>query len=138
MFSLSRRPRRNRLDRAGWEKLHPKVLVRDRQVVLRALVARGHRLPRPTDPMPACPAWVMDPSVWGTCSGPWNLDHVKDDPMMGKKAPDDEDFLVSLCATHDERGMRAGHSWNLAHREDERAYLRDRRRERAAALAADA
>lgn len=77
-----------------------------------------------------CPAVVMDPSQLGSCWGDWRLDHVRDNPMMGQKAPDDEDHLIALCAGHDERGARAGYQWNTASRDLERAYLAERRRER--------
>lgn len=129
---IKRRPRRNRdTTPEEWLELSARVKARDRQVVLRWMAERGMPLPRPIDPVP-CPAVVMDPLQLGTCSGPWNLDHVKDDPKIGQKAPDDEDHLVSHCATHDERGMKRGHQWNTAHRSEQRKYLQDRRRERAA------
>ena len=127
---MRRRGRRNRnLDHEAWSKLRVRVILRDVNVVRRTLIERGYKLPRPSDPMPACPAWVIDPSVWGTCYGEWNLDHVKDQPMIGQKAPDDEEHLISMCCAHDERGARQGRVWNTAHREGQRAYLRDRRRE---------
>jgi hypothetical protein len=130
---IRRRPRRNRdLSPEDWARLRLLVGVRDEQVVRRWMAENGYVLPRVGQLPPACPAVVMDPSQWGTCSGPWHQDHVKDDPKIGEKAPDDEDHLISLCATHDERGMRRGHQWNTAHRAEERKYLQDRRRERAA------
>jgi hypothetical protein len=94
--------------------------------------ASDNRLRIGKDKVEICPAVVMDPSQLGTCSGPWHLDHVQDpsNPMKGVKAPDEMDHLVSLCAAHDERGMRAGHQWNTAHRQAEWDYLRERRHER--------
>jgi len=130
---IRRRPRRNRtLGFEEWQRLRLLVAVRDEQVVRRWMAKNGYQLPRASQALPACPAVVMDPSQWGTCWGPWSLDHVKDDPMIGQKAPDDEDHLIALCAGHDERGAKAGHQWNTAHRAEERKYLLDRRRERAA------
>lgn len=38
------------------------------------------------------------------------LDHVKDDLMMGKKAPDDPDHLWAVCAFH-HTGTQAGSQW---------------------------
>ncbi len=48
------------------------------------------------------------------------LDHVKDEPMMGKRAPSDERHLVSLCWHHHLDG------WATAHRPELRAYLANR------------
>jgi len=124
-----------------WERLRLMVTIRDMEVVKKTMIERG--IARPEEitfggtfaygqfaPHFPCPAWVMDPAVWGTCSGGWNLDHVKVGPRMGVKAEDDEEHLIALCATHDERGLKAGYCWNTSHREEERAYLRERRRER--------
>ena len=35
-----------------------------------------------------------------TCHGRLTLDHIKDQPRMGKRAPSDEAHLVSLCEQH--------------------------------------
>lgn len=130
---IRRRPRRNRtLSFEDWQALRAVVMSRDWAVVKRWMVANGYRIPSLASQLPACPAVMMDPSLWGTCWGPWALDHVKDDPMTGRKAPDDEDHLIALCAAHDERGQKAGRQWNTSHRAEERQYLLDRRRERAA------
>lgn len=53
------------------------------------------------------------------CSGRATLDHVKDQPRMGKRAPSDIDHLVTLCEWHH---LRSG--WATAHRPELRAYLR--------------
>jgi hypothetical protein len=45
------------------------------------------------------------------------LDHVKDQPRMGVRAPSDERHLVSLCAHHHLDG------WATGHRPDLRNYL---------------
>lgn len=130
---IRRRPRRNRtLSFEEWSILRHTVIDRDAMVVKRWMLANGRTIPRAIDQMPACPAVVMDSRQWGECWGPWGLDHVKDDPMMGQKAPDDEDHLIALCAAHDERGMKGGAQWNTGHRNEERGYLLQRRRERAA------
>jgi hypothetical protein len=53
----------------------------------------------------------------GNCSGRLTLDHVKDQPMMGKRAPSDRRHLVTLCWHHHLDG------WATAHRPELRAYL---------------
>ncbi len=52
------------------------------------------------------------------CSGPLTLDHVRDQPMMGKRAPSDMQHLVTLCAFHH---LESG--WATSHRPELRAYL---------------
>ena len=47
-----------------------------------------------------CVAALLQPSLSGPCWGPLTLDHVKDGPMMGKRAPSDARHLVTLCAGH--------------------------------------
>jgi hypothetical protein len=59
----------------------------------------------------------------GPCWGKIELDHVKDDPRIGDRAPSDRYHLVSVCNGHSEKGMRAGYQWNTAHRAEERAWL---------------
>ena len=49
---------------------------------------------------PLCLVELLDPRASARCSGRWTLEHVKDQPMMGKKAPDDERHLVVLCLFH--------------------------------------
>lgn len=46
------------------------------------------------------------------------LDHVRDQPMMGKRAPSDPDHLVTLCWHHHLGG------WATGHRPELREYLR--------------
>ena len=53
------------------------------------------------------------------CSGRLTLDHVKDQPRMGKRAPSDPAHLVALCWHHHLDG------WATAHRPELRAYLRE-------------
>jgi hypothetical protein len=67
---------------------------------------------------------VLDPPASRNCSGPTTLDHVKDHPMMGRKAPTDEWHLVCLCFFHN-----AVDPPNKTLRAAERAYLADTRRE---------
>jgi hypothetical protein len=132
--SLRKRPRKGRhLTRQQWDDLRDKVVHLDIEAILRwatqtdrlpVTISRDERLRATAEQIEVCPAVVMDPSQLGTCSGEWRQDHVKTDPRIGVKAPDDEDHLINLCGSHDERGSRAGHQWNTAHREDERAYLR--------------
>jgi hypothetical protein len=52
------------------------------------------------------------------CSGRLTLDHVKDQPMMGKRAPSDPAHLVTICWHHHLDG------WATSHRPELRAYLR--------------
>ena len=59
-------------------------------------------------------------SMKGLCDGRLTLDHVKDEPMMGKRAPSDMAHLVTLCWHHHLDG------WATAHRPELRSYLRER------------
>jgi hypothetical protein len=52
------------------------------------------------------------------CAGRLTLDHVKDQPMMGRRAPSDEHHLVTLCWHHHLDG------WATSHRPELRSYLR--------------
>jgi len=51
------------------------------------------------------------------CSGDVTLDHVRAQPMMGKRAPSSAMHLVSVCRKHHLDG------WATAHRPELRAYL---------------
>ena len=53
------------------------------------------------------------------CSGRLTLDHVKDQPRMGKRAPSDMAHLVALCWHHHLDG------WATSHRPELRTYLRE-------------
>jgi hypothetical protein len=64
--------------------------------------------------------------TWGNVHQPTDLDrltldHVNDHPMLGKRAPSDEQHLVSLCAFAHFAG------WATSHRDVEREYLRMQR-----------
>lgn len=85
-----------------WEALRAKVFARDAYL---------------------CVAPVVDPKELGRCWGALTQDHVKDDPRMSEKAPDDEEHLVTVCDGHSERGARAGYQWNTANRPLLRRYL---------------
>ena len=50
------------------------------------------------------------------------LDHVRDQPMMGKTAESDPDHLVTLCHWH-HQGLDAGRNWATSHRPLLREYL---------------
>jgi len=52
------------------------------------------------------------------CAGALQLDHVKDQPMMGKRAPSDAAHLVTLCRRH-----HVDTGWATSHRPELRAYL---------------
>lgn len=75
---------------------------------------------------PICIASVVDRSESVNCWGRSTLDHVKDDPRMGKRATSDEQHLVTLCQGHTEDGRKAGHQWNTANRPALRQYLKER------------
>jgi hypothetical protein len=53
------------------------------------------------------------------CAGRLTLDHVRDHPMMGKRAPSDRAHLASVCFHHHLDG------WATAHRPELRAYLKE-------------
>lgn len=65
-----------------------------------------------------CMAPVLDQSQSLMCSGPLTLDHVKDQPRMGKRAPSDERHLVTLCRYH-----HIDSGWATGHRPLLRQYL---------------
>ena len=52
------------------------------------------------------------------CGGFLTLNHVKDEPMLGKRAPSDARHLVVLCSSHH---IYSG--WEAAHHAEQRAYL---------------
>jgi hypothetical protein len=53
------------------------------------------------------------------CGGLHTLDHVKDEPRMGVRAPSDMAHLVTLCEQH-----HLWTSWATSHRPELREYLR--------------
>jgi len=53
------------------------------------------------------------------CGGRDTLDHVRDEPRMGVRAPSDMAHLVTLCEGH-----HLWTGWATAHRPELRAYLR--------------
>ena len=53
------------------------------------------------------------------CGGRDTLDHVKDEPRMGVRAPSDMAHLVTLCEQH-----HLWTGWATAHRPELREYLR--------------
>ena len=57
-------------------------------------------------------------SATDECRGRLTLDHVKDQPMMGKRAPSDMAHLVTVCEWHHLGG------WATSHRPELREYLR--------------
>ena len=59
-------------------------------------------------------------SFAGECHGRLTLDHVKDQPRMGKRAPSDARHLVTLCEWHH---LESG--WATSHRPELRFYLRE-------------
>ncbi len=67
-----------------------------------------------------CIVPYVDPAEPTPCKGMPTLDHVPERGRnaLGKKAPDDEAHLVTVCAYH-----HTGRLWPETHRELERAYL---------------
>lgn len=53
------------------------------------------------------------------CRGRLTLDHVKDQPRMGKRAPSDPQHLVAICENH-----HLWTGWATSHRPELREYLR--------------
>ena len=73
--------------------LRSTVLLRDGACVLFLLA-----LERPGSPSP----WHICRDVWGNEHSPYDLDkltleHVKDQPRMGRRAPSDPAHLVAMC-----------------------------------------
>lgn len=54
-----------------------------------------------------------------SCDGRATLDHVKDQPRMGKRAPSDAAHLVAICERH-----HIWTGWATGHRPELREYLR--------------
>lgn len=89
-------------------------------MVMARMMDLGLKPPQPISPK--CVAWVLDPSE--TCSGHYTLDHVTSASTKGKRAPSDEQHLVTLCEWH-HLGMKAGRNWATSHRPELRQYLRE-------------
>lgn len=72
-----------------------------------------------------CVAQTVDPLGSGPCSGRITLDHVHlhAGGTKGKRAPSDEQHLVSLCEGH-HLVSKAGRIWATANRPALREYLR--------------
>lgn len=68
-----------------------------------------------------CVALRLDPGA-GPCAGRLTLDHVRDEAMLGRRAPSDERHLVTLCELH-HTGLVAGSNWATSHRPELRVYL---------------
>jgi hypothetical protein len=49
---------------------------------------------------PICVVGYLNPPGSVKCFGGQTVDHVKDDPMMGRRAPSDERHLVACCWGH--------------------------------------
>lgn len=63
-----------------------------------------------------CLAPLLDPGA-DECRGRLTLDHVKDQPRMGKRAPSDPRHLATVCEHHHLDG------WATSHRPMLRTYL---------------
>ena len=75
--------------------------------------------------MVVCPAAYIEVAQLGKCWGRWTLDHIRSQPRLGRRAPSDMAHLISLCQSHMEDGMKAGHQWNTANRPAIRKYLEE-------------
>lgn len=84
----------------GWEALRGCVFGRDK----------------------GCVAPRLDPDC-GPCAGRLTLDHIREEPMLGKRPPHDEAHLVSICEKH-HLWAQAGVNWATSHRPLLREYLR--------------
>lgn len=67
----------------------------------------------------ACIVQAIDPLNPVKCGGKQEVDHVKDQPMMGRRAPDDAHHLVAMCQEHN-----TWHPPRKELRQAEREYLK--------------
>lgn len=65
-----------------------------------------------------CVARIIDPDSGPCTDGRLTLDHVKDAPRMGVRAPSDMQHLVVVCYTH-----HIWTGWATSHRKELRDYL---------------
>jgi hypothetical protein len=65
-----------------------------------------------------CMVPYLEPTNRYPCSGSQTVDHVKDAPMMGRRAPDDPRHLIAMCEAHN-----IWHPPSKALRQAEREYL---------------
>jgi hypothetical protein len=93
---LRRHPRKDRVSSELWDR----IVLRD-----------AHRIWRQSENILTFPAWMsltkvicvvgfLGPSGSVSCFGGQTLEHVKDDLMMGRRAPSDERHLVAACWGH--------------------------------------
>lgn len=85
----------------GWGTLFRLVKLRDRACVFSpvGIALRGGR-PLPGVPDHFCQDRDRRPILWhraNILTADVELDHVKEEPMMGAKAPDDEAHLATVC-----------------------------------------
>jgi hypothetical protein len=66
-----------------------------------------------------CLAVILGGQDPASCAGPLQLDHVKDAPRMGVRAPSDPAHLATVC-----RGHHIDTGWATANRPLLRKYLR--------------
>ena len=103
-------------------ELRNEVIERDAYYIF------GH-YPRPFSPLSyaqwlvqhpvICIVRTIDPLNPTRCGGKQEVDHVKDQPMMGKRAPDDAAHLVAMCQEHN-----TWHPPRKELRQAERRYLK--------------
>lgn len=114
------------------------AFTRDREIVADAVGEFGYAVRWTGDRLMAlmpgrtqvvCPVITIDPGLFGSCWGRWQLDHVKDRARLGLRAKSDLAHLMSICDGHCEPGMRAGLVWNLGHRIEQREYLKHANKE---------
>ncbi len=102
--SLRRKPHHDPVTK----EVHDKVIARDQWMALNRRRS-----------MNPCVAATLLPDQSPMCSVRLTLDHVKDEPRMGVRAPSDEQHLVTLCSYHH---LETG--WATSHRPMLRWYLR--------------
>jgi len=94
----SRRRSRDRVSSELWEL----VVERDRQRIFREVTGQVaiSALTRMVVPDPVCVVAHLSPLGSVKCFGGQTVEHVKDDLMMGRRAPSDERHLVASCWGH--------------------------------------
>ena len=105
-------------------EVYDRVLLRDRVMVWEST---GGQVGRQTlelwlsrEPW-ICVAPLIDPSLWGTCSGEMTRDHVHTHTggTKAKRAPTTMETVVILCSHHHLNG------WATSHRPEIREYIKE-------------
>jgi hypothetical protein len=83
----------------AWAELWEFVVERDAEFLWRSSSDRSYAHWRSLNPV-ICMARALDPSNPYRCGGKQEVDHVKDQLRMGKRATDDAEHLVAACQNH--------------------------------------